>query len=268
MGSSVGKLGVRLSFKLLIITVCVVLSVSLLWIIIDRLTASFKVEILNGEEILLPLPRLKGDMSLEEAIARRRSIREYLDSPLSLKEVSQLLWSAQGITDVRREFRAAPSAGATYPLEVYIVVREDGVERLKPGVYKYDPHRHSLRAVRLGDLSRELYSAALRQEWVLKAPINLVVTAVYGRTTSRYGDRGVRYVHMEVGHVGQNVYLQATALRLGAVVVGAFHDEDVRKILAAPEEEAPLYIIPIGRVEGLPKLTEEELSRYYEEKRG
>ncbi len=218
-------------------------------------------------EIFLPMPRLSGDMSVEEAIARRRSVREYLDSPLKIEEISQLLWSAQGITDVRRGFRVAPSAGATYPLEVYLVVREGGVEGLEPGIYKYDSHRHSLMLLKLGDFSKELYSAALNQEWVLEAPINLVVTAVYERTTSRYGERGIRYVHMEVGHVGQNVYLQATALNLGTVVIGAFHDEEVKRIISVPDE-VPLYIMPVGRVRRLHELTQQELEEYYNERRG
>ncbi|HIE23164.1 MAG TPA: SagB/ThcOx family dehydrogenase [Candidatus Korarchaeota archaeon] len=253
-------------FKLLVIGAIVILFISALWMKIEVPGPPPEEKPREGE-IFLPLPKLEGKVSLEEAIARRRSVREYLDSPLKLDEVSQLLWSAQGITDVKRGFRASPSAGATYPLELYLLVREGGVEGLEAGIYKYDPHRHSIRLVRSGDFSRDLYSAALKQKWVLEAPVNLVITAVYERTTKRYGERGIRYVHMEVGHVGQNVYLQATALNLGSVVVGAFYDEEVKEIIGAPKE-VPLYIIPIGRVERLHQLTQEELDQYYTERRG
>ena len=219
------------------------------------------------EEVLLPFPRLRGTMSVEEALANRRSIREYTSEPLTLEEVSQLLWAAQGISEVHNEFRTAPSAGATYPLELYLVVREGGVIGLKAGIYKYDLKRHSIRLVREGDYSRELFKAALDQEWVLNAAVNLVVTAVYRRTTRRYGDRGVRYVHMEVGHVGQNVYLQATALNLGSVVIGAFFDDEVKRILGDPPEEHPLYIISIGRPRKPYRLSPEELKKFYERQR-
>jgi len=194
----------------------------------------------------LPAPRTVGSMSVEEAIARRRSIREYSGEPLSMGELSQILWAAQGITDPRWGLRAAPSAGATYPLEVYIVVGEGGVTGLEAGVYHYDPRDHGLRLVKAGDHRRALSKAALEQAWIAAAPVDLVVAAVYERTTKRYGDRGIRYVHMEAGHVGENVYLQGTALGLGVVVVGAFSDEEVQGVLNLPVEEEPLYIIPVG----------------------
>ncbi len=196
--------------------------------------------------VKLPSPNLEGTMSVEEAIWRRRSVRSYTDEPLSLEDVSQLMWAAQGITDPVRGFRAAPSAGATYPLEVYLVVGKNGVTGLDEGLYRYDPHEHQLERILEGDLRSALARAALDQSWVREAPVNIVVAAVYERTTSRYGERGVRYVHMEAGHVGQNLYLQATARRLGMVVVGAFNDDDVRSLLRLPYEQKPLYIIPVG----------------------
>lgn len=200
-----------------------------------------------GEGLIqLPKPRLKGVMSVEEAIAKRRSIREYTSEPLTLEDISQLLWAAQGITEPTKMFRAAPSAGATYPLEVYIVVKEGGVVGLEAGVYKYDPYTHSIKLVKRGDYSEELYKACLEQEWVLNAPVNIVITAVYERTTRRYGERGIRYVHMEAGHVGENIYLQATALGLGTVAIGAFYDDQVEKIVSAPPEEHALYVYPVG----------------------
>lgn len=209
--------------------------------------------------VFLPLPRIKGNMSLEEAIAYRRSIREYRDEPLTLFQLSQILWAAQGLTEPRWKFRASPSAGATYPLEIYVVVGENGVEGLKPGVYHYDPLTHTLRLVKEGDVREELYEACLRQPWVKNAPVSIVVTADYERTTRVYGERGVRYVHIEVGHVGQNIYLEATALGLGTVAVGAFYDEDVREVIGAPPNHHPLYVMPVGVPVKPYRITEEEL---------
>jgi len=217
--------------------------------------------------IYLPLPRLKGDITLEETIALRRSIRKYEKKPLTLEQLAQILWAAQGITDVEREFRAAPSAGATYPLELYVVVGHEGVMDLEAGIYHYDPKAHVLKLLKHGDFRIELYEACIRQTWVKQAPVVIVVTAVYERTTSRYGKRGVRYVHMEVGHVGQNIYLQATALGLGTVVVGAFYDEEVKKVLGVSEQENPLYVIPIGHPQWKHKITIEELKDYIEQQR-
>ncbi len=195
--------------------------------------------------IALPEPSLIGEMSVEEAIYRRRSVRVYLREPLTLKELGQLLWAAQGITLPEKGFRAAPSAGATYPLVLYVSVRGGGVRGLAPGIYLYEPMGHRLYLVKTGDFSEELARAALDQSWVRDAPVCIVITANFERTTSVYGERGVRYVYMEAGHVGQNIYLQATALGLGTVAVGAFYDEEVRRILGCPED--PLYIFPVGR---------------------
>ncbi len=192
----------------------------------------------------LPEPSYKGSVSVEEALLLRRSIREYEAKPLALEQVSQILWAAQGITLPRYGFRTAPSAGATYPLEVYLVVKENGVKDLEPGIYHYLPRTHEIELVKSGDYSGDLMKAALDQEWVGAAAINLVIMAVNERTTRHYGDRGVRYVHMEVGHVGQNVYLQCISLGLACVVIGAFYDEEVKVIVGGLGE--PLYIIPIG----------------------
>ncbi len=196
--------------------------------------------------INLPEPRLDGDVSVEKAIEERRSIRSYTEGPLSLTDVSQLLWSAQGITDEARNFRAAPSAGATYPLELYAVAGE--VDDLEPGVYKYNPADNELVGVLEGDVRRDIYEAALRQDPVRDAPVVLVFTAVYERTTGRYGERGIRFVHMEIGHAAQNVYLQAGALGLGTVVIGAFDEDATARIMGLPEEEKALYLIPVGRM--------------------
>ena len=196
------------------------------------------------EKLKLPRPSYDSEVSVEHALRVRRSIREYSGEPLGIQQVSQLLWAAQGITDKLNGFRTAPSAGATYPLEVYVLVKEGGVRELEPGIYHYLNRRHELELLKRGDYTRELMAACLDQEWVGEASINIVLTAIYERTTWRYGDRGIRYVHMEVGHVGQNIYLQAVSLGLGCVVIGAFYDESVKEILGV--DEAPLYVIPVG----------------------
>jgi SagB-type dehydrogenase family enzyme len=194
--------------------------------------------------VALPEPRQEGKVSVEQALARRRSIREYASEPLPLAAVSQLLWAAQGVTDPGG-LRTAPSAGALHPLEVYLVA--GAVAGLEPGIYRYDPERHRLLFHAPGDPREDLAEAALAQDWVARAPAQLVLAAVPARTARKYGRRAPRYVHMEVGHAAQNVYLQAVALDLGTVVVGAFHDERLKRVLALPKEVEPLALMPLGR---------------------
>jgi len=194
--------------------------------------------------IKLPGPKYDSDVSLEENLAKRRSVRDYTDEQLTMEEVSQLLWAAQGMTS-DRGFRTAPSAGALYPLEVYLVAGH--VKGLTTGVYHYNPKKHELLMVAEGDMRSRLAAAALGQSPVNNGAVSLVFTAVYGRTTGKYGDRGIRYVLMEIGHSAQNVCLQATAMGLGSVTIGAFYDKEVGRLLNLSEEEEPLYIIPIGR---------------------
>ena len=194
------------------------------------------------EEIKLPSIQTIGKLSVEEAISKRRSLREYKDEALSLEEVSQLLWSAQGVT-ANWGARTVPSAGALYPLEIYLVVGR--VENLKPGIYCYNPERHSLIEIVEGDQRFALFSVSFFQTCVKNAPISLVICAQYERTIRKYGERGRRYVHIEVGHVGQNIYLQAESLGLTTVAIGAFVDEAVKKVLNIKEE--PLYIMPVGK---------------------
>ena len=201
---------------------------------------------LMKEKIELPEPKYDSSTSIEQALLARRSVRKYKDEPLTLTEVSQLLWAAQGITESRRRYRTAPSAGALYPLEVYAVM--NNVERITQGVYKYNPHKHELEKVKQGNVNDELTDAALRQTWISESAFVIVFSAVYKRTTKKYGNRGIRYVHMEAGHAAQNVCLQAISLNLGTVVVAAFRDEKVKKILNMPNEEQPLYIIPVGKI--------------------
>ena len=200
----------------------------------------------SGKALTIPLPepRQDGDVSLEQSLLQRRSIRSFADKPLTLGEVSQILWAAQGITDARGH-RTAPSAGALYPLELYLVA--GNVDELTPGIYSYKPERHELELLSEGDIRVDLARAALGQTSVRDGALAVVFTAIYKRTTGKYGERGVRYVHIEVGHAAQNLVLQATAMDLGAVTVGAFEDEKVADIMGLPDDEKPLYIIPVGR---------------------
>jgi SagB-type dehydrogenase family enzyme len=198
--------------------------------------------------ITLPEPNCDGEISIENAILNRRSIRDYLNEPLILTDVSQLLWAAQGITE-SGGYRAAPSGGALYPLEVYLVA--GNVMNLLKGIYRYRPLGHEMIKVADGDMRNELASAALEQGCIRRGAVSIVVSAVYERMTRKYGQRGLQYVHMEVGHAAQNIYLQAISLNLGTVVVGAFYDDEVKTVLKMPEEEHPLCIMPVGRIKKL-----------------
>jgi SagB-type dehydrogenase family enzyme len=187
---------------------------------------------------------VKSNIPVEEAIASRRSERDFLDRALTKDQFFQILWAAQGITGNGK--RAVPSAGATYPLEIYSVVGK--VEGLDAGVYRYIPENHSISLHQSGDLRKEVASASLNQNFISDAPLVIVIAGEYQRTTKKYGERGIRYVHIEVGHVGQNIYLQAESLGLGTVAVGAFYDEEVARVLNLPEAHEPLYVMPVGYI--------------------
>jgi len=199
------------------------------------------------KQIKLPPPSQKDGMSLAETLARRESIRDFTPQIISQSQLSQLLWATQGISDPAWERRTIPSAGATYPLEVFVVCGDNCVEQIDGGIYHYEVESHSLTLLHKGDVRLELSRAALSQDFIYEAPLNIVVCAIYERTARIYGARGERYVHIEVGHAGQNIYLQATALGLGTVAVGAFHDERVREVLKLERQYKPLYIMPIGK---------------------
>jgi len=192
----------------------------------------------SGAKLALPEPRLTSGISLEQALATRRSVRAFTDEQLELAEISQLCWAAQGITQRQRGFRTAPSAGALYPLELYVLTPE--------AVFHYQPKEHVLQVIALEDKRDELGDAALRQSAVYAGACTFVVCGVVARTEAKYGERALRYVHIEAGHVAQNILLQAVALKLGGVPVGAFNDEDVAEVLDLPEGWMPLYIIPTG----------------------
>lgn len=196
----------------------------------------------------LPKPVLKGKMTLEETLQARRSVRAFTEDPLTMEQVSQILWAGQGVTKRGAiNFKTAPSAGGLYPVELYLVVGEKMVKGLAAGVYHYDPDTHTMSRTMEGDQRKALCEAALGQTCIEKCACNLVVTAVYARTAKKYGERATRYVHIEVGHVGQNVALQCVALKLGSVTIGALYDDKVKETLKLPDDHEPLYIMPIGR---------------------
>jgi SagB-type dehydrogenase family enzyme len=179
---------------------------------------------------------MRGLVTLEESLARRRSVREFQERDLSWADIGQLLWACQGVTDAQG-FRTSPSAGALYPLDVFIATSS--------GVYRYDPEQHEVRRTIDRDVRSRLRRAALDQD-ALAAPCIIAIAGVEQRTARKYGDRAWRYVVLEAGHAAQNVLLQATALDLCAVSIGAFDDEDVRATLDAPTQDECLVLIPVG----------------------
>lgn len=189
------------------------------------------------------MPEPIKDTPLSQLLLRRKSIRRYKSDALSLSDLSRILWSTYGLIDKRR--RVVPSAGATYPIEIYVFVKN--VVGLKQGIYRYDEFRNALIQLKEGDFSRELAKACLDQSWVREAPINIVIVAKYDKTTSWYGERGFRYIHYEAGHIGQNIYLASTELGLGTVAIGAFIDEDIAELLGVGKEYIILYVFPIGK---------------------
>jgi len=196
---------------------------------------------------VLPSPDTSGSVSVEEALQNRRSRRNFQAKALSKEQLSQILWSAYGITEPGRGLRTTPSAGATYPLEIYVII--GNVTDIEAGVYKYNPLNHEITRIKNGDIRSELSAAALRQTMVADAPITVVYAAVFSRIEERYGERGrERYVFMEIGHSAQNVYLQAEALGLGTCAIGAFSDDTVKQLLNLPADEVPLYLLPVGHI--------------------
>ncbi|MGB8951676.1 MAG: SagB/ThcOx family dehydrogenase [Candidatus Aminicenantales bacterium] len=214
----------------------------------------------DAEIIQLPDPRYESETSVEKALSLRRSVRTFADEPLSISEISQILWAAQGFTEKRDKLpsrwnpkyewqgglRTAPSAGALYPMELYLVA--GNVQGLSNGVYKYIPKNHSLKKILDGDKRTEIAEAALKQDSINEGAALIVMAGVYERTSFKYGERAERYVYMEVGFIGENIYLQGMALGIGTVMIGAFKDEELKKVLDLPEEENPLAIMPLGKI--------------------
>lgn len=203
---------------------------------------------LDATSIALPPPAARFGPSLPEVVARRRSVREYADRRLTLEELSSLLHYSAGITDVRDPtlaFRAVPSSGALYPVELYPVIFD--VAGLEPGVYHYDVQHHRLALLRMGDFRREVFQAAVSQEMIWGASLALVMTSLFARVQWKYLDRSYRYALLEAGHLGQNVYLTATALGLAPCGIGAYFDDDLNHLLAIDGyDEAVVYLMALG----------------------
>jgi len=195
--------------------------------------------------MILPEPNLSGDLSVEEALHRRRSIRKYEKRPLTVSEVSQLLWSAYGVTSPEG-YRTAPSAMALYPLEIDLLA--GNVEGLNAGVYRYAPQNHEVRRTSGGDLRGKICETTFDQPFVAEAAAVLVLSAVYERTCTKFGTEGRKFVHMDLGHAAENVHLQAVALEIGTVVVAAFRPNEVKELLSLALDEEPLYLMPLGKI--------------------
>ena len=198
--------------------------------------------------ITLPSPVLKGEICVEDAINARRTRRSFSNEPLRLKEWGQMLWAAQGITETKRiKRRSAPSAGALYPLDVYLILGENALKPTGPGIFQYLPEKHLLRRLSDKDYTKGVARASLYQMWMAEAPGMILITSEYSRITVKYGKRGIRYSHIEAGHVAQNCFLQAEALKLAVGIVGAFEDDAILDLLPIPKEHEPLLILPVGR---------------------
>ncbi|MBT8380066.1 MAG: SagB/ThcOx family dehydrogenase [Ignavibacteria bacterium] len=200
----------------------------------------------SSDIIELPAPNHSGKISVEEALLKRRSIRDYTDNPLSLSDISQILWAAQGITGERYDFRTAPSAGGLYPLEIYVA--SSNVKDLGNSLYKYRPKNNTLVKISDGDKRQDMSNAALGQDAIDNSSAIILITAVYERTSVKYGSRAERYAHIEVGAVVQNIYIQSVSIGLGTVMIGAFKDDHLKNVLNLPADEQPLAIMPLGKI--------------------
>jgi SagB-type dehydrogenase family enzyme len=200
----------------------------------------------GAKMVKLPQPNYKG-IPVEEAIKKRRSVRSYSKKALTLPQLSQLLFAAQGITGSVSGFglRAAPSAGALYPIEVYVVV--NNIEALSQGIYHYNVQKHAVELLKEGDFRKEITNAGLWQDMLGDANVTFVLSAVFERTQRKYGDRSLRYIYMEAGHISQNIALQAVSLGLGSVSIGAFYDEQVNKLIGLDgSRESVIYLQAVG----------------------
>jgi len=196
--------------------------------------------------LTLPNPNFKGEASLEEAIKSRRTIRDFRSDPLTLQQLSQLLWAGSGITDEGGFKRAAASAGALYPIDLYIFAGQNGTPGLDAGVYHYHPQGHKISLLKAGDLRRDLAQASLGQMWMARAPITILIAGEYERCSRKYRQRGIIYTYIEAGHIGQNIFLQAEALGFGAGIIGAFENQSVAEVAGIPAQHDPILLMPVG----------------------
>lgn len=202
----------------------------------------------KSEEIPLPPPLKKSQTSVEEAIGKRRTVRDFTSAPITLQQLATLCWAGQGITSKEGGFsrRSAPSAGALYPIFLYVAVGDKAVSEIPAGIYKYILSEHKLKLVVKGDQRRAVATASLEQMWMRHAAVNFIISADYSRITPKYGRRGIQYAHFEAGHAAQNIMLEAVALDLASGIVGAFLDEEIKRVAGLPAGEEPLLILPVG----------------------
>ena len=198
------------------------------------------------ESVNLFKPFLESNCSIEKAIQKRRSIKGYKNIPLTLQEISQLLWSAQGITDQKEKLRTCPSPEALYPIEIYLVT--ENIKNLSKGIYKYKASEHKLIKISDKDKTNELYKHTLSQQSIKNAPASIIICAIYESITKKYGERGEKYAHLEAGCIAENIYLQAVSLDIGTIFIGSFEDKEIQQIINAEKNEYPLVIMPIGKI--------------------
>ncbi|MFZ5994051.1 MAG: SagB/ThcOx family dehydrogenase [Thermodesulfobacteriota bacterium] len=199
----------------------------------------------NHTDVPLPRPSFTGKKSMEEVIKARRTIRHFKARALNLEQLSQILWAAYGLT-ANDPYKSVPSAGALYPLDIWVAVGKNGVEGLEAGAYHYIPKAHRLTRVKAGEVRDDISRASLYQGWMAEAPIIFIITGEYERCTRKYGEKGIPYTYIEAGHAGQNIFLQAGALGLGAGIVGAFNNDVIRQVLGISRNYDPILIMPVG----------------------
>ncbi len=193
----------------------------------------------------LPQPVYTGRMAVAYALKVRRTVRSFAPKPLGLKQLGQILWAGYGVT-ANPFFKTVPSAGATYPLDLYVVAGQGGVKDLAAGVYLYRPARHDLKRVKTGDFRADVARRAWFQSWMAAAPVLIVITGEYGRTTWKYTVRGRMYVHVEAGCAAQSIFLMVQDLGLAAGIVGAIRVSAIRDRLGLPDNHEPLLVMPVG----------------------
>ncbi len=189
--------------------------------------------------IRLPKPQTNGSFSLEQALANRRSVREFTDEPLTISQIGQLCWAAQGITEPNKAFRTAPSAGAVYPIQLYVLLPE--------GLYVYLPEKHELSLVIGKDLRYSVFNSSFNQRVVQKAPCTFMITGNSKKVEAKYRNRGEKFTYIETGHIAQNIHLQAVTLGLGSVSIGIMDAKTIAQVCKLPENLDVLYLVPVGK---------------------
>lgn len=194
--------------------------------------------------VALPAPKHDGDVSIEKALMQRRSVRKLAPAPLTLEEIGQLCWAAQGVTDDKGH-RTAPSARGLYPLELYVLA--GSVQGLAPGLYHYEPARNALTLLAAGDGRADFEHKGVGQAWVATAPAIFVISGAVGKMAN-LKERGLEFMWVEAGLAAQGFFLEASAMKLGSTFVGGFRPQEAHAVLALPDSEAVLAVLPVGRL--------------------